>query len=353
MTSALLARESGVEILYGGREGALEHSLTQNAPVTFVPLPGRPVSSSAGALRAVTSLLAGLPSAWKLIRRHRPDVLIATGGYVSTALGLAQEIARRPVLLLEGNAVPGKTVRLLARGASVVCTAFEAAGRHLPPGKSIVTGFPVRESFSRQIEPAAARESFGLRPEAFTLLVVGGSQGAKFLNDSVADIADELLDSGVQILHQMGPKNDRQGAGDVRGWVTTGTIEDMPSAFAAADVVLCRAGASTLSEMAVSGAAAILVPYPFAADDHQQANAAELEREGRAVLCRQKTTSPGDLMKTISDLKDNSAKRQSLREALRAWGRPRSADEVAGIALQAAAGQFRASRHAAERNRES
>lgn len=305
----------------------------------FVALPGRPVSTSAGRLRAVASLLAGLGPAFRLIRRHRPDVVIATGGYVSTAMSLAQEIARKPVILLEGNAVPGRATRLLALGASAVCTAFKAAAARLPAGKAVLTGFPVRDTFLRDVEPATARRSFGLSPDTFTLMVVGGSQGAVFLNNTVAAISADLLAAGVQILHQMGPKNDEGPAGPA-GWIRAATIEDMAAAYASADVVVSRAGASTLSEMAVKGAAAMLVPYPFAADQHQQANGEALEQEGRVVVCPQSGTPPERFTEIIIYLKNNEAKRHSLRDALRDWGRPGSAGEVADIAAQATSGSF-------------
>ena len=341
VAAALREAEPGLQLLYGGRGGGLEERLAGEAGVPFLPLPGRPVSGS-GAAKALLSLAGGVQQARRLLAREQPDIVIGTGGYASTALTAAQATRRKPLAILEGNAIPGRTNRMLAPACSIVFTAFNSSVHYFPQGRCVVTGFPIRRSLLSRRDRAAARQALGLDPEAFTLLVVGGSQGAKAFNDLVLASAERLTAQGVQIVHQLGAKNADFQAPEIPLWRRLAYIEDMPSAYAAADVVLARGGASTLSELAAQGACAILVPYPFAQADHQTANAMEVASEGRALCVPQSELSPELFKDMILDLKANPEKRRALSDGLRLWSRPWAAQQVAETALAVARGEYNA-----------
>lgn len=305
----------------------------QEVGLPFVALPGRPLSSSAGALRAVGSLISGVVQARLVLRREKPDVVIGTGGYASTALCLAQGARRKPLIVLEGNAIPGRTNRLLGRRATCICTAFESVHQFFPKERSVLTGFPVREGFDSQRDAALCRSHFGLEKDLFTLLVVGGSQGAKAVNDIIVRAAPALVESGVQILHQVGKRNADESYPDIPGWYRLDYIEDMASAYRACDLAISRAGASTLSELGACGCASILVPYPFAQADHQMANAMELANMGAALVSYQKDLTPERLVILVRQLRDDRARLSRMQEAMRAWAKPDAAARVADLAL--------------------
>lgn len=292
--------------------------------------------------RALLALAAGVAQARQLLAAEQPDVVLSTGGYASTALASAQALRRKPLVILEGNAIPGRTNKFLGRWATLACTAFEGCQRYFPGVTTVRTGFPVRAEVTAERSPASARKAFGLKPGRFTLLVVGGSQGAVFFNETIAAASDTLLKEGVQMLHQTGPKNEDTQAPQKEGWVRRGHIDDMASAYGAADVVLSRSGASTLSELAVQGVAAILTPYPFAQADHQTYNARELAEAARAILIPQSDLTPARFLETVLALKSDAARREGLAERLKEWARPHAAFEVAQLTLEAASGAISA-----------
>lgn len=314
----------------------MEEGLAIEAGLNFCPIGGRLVGAGAGAGKAYLSLAAGLARALAMLARMKPDVVIGTGGHASTAVAAAQYLRRKPLVLLDGNAVPGRTNRLLARRAYTVCTAFQESAKWLPEGKATVTGYPVRAAFSEKPPVDEARKRFGLEMSLFTLLVIGGSQGALALNEAVRDSSNELTSSGIQILHQLGRRNEAFEAPWVSHWVQLNYIEDMPGAMSAADLVISRAGVSSISELAAVGCAVCLIPYPFAKDDHQKANALELAEQGRAVMLDQRDLNPGSLSSLVLELKRDSERRQELARRLREWATPDAAAKVASIAMEAA-----------------
>lgn len=336
--SALRRLDPDLHLQYGGRQGGVEERLAAQHSIPFVSIAGRPVSGGARAARALVSLASGVAQARRVLSAEQPDVVLSTGGYASTALATAQALRRRPLVIVEGNALPGRTNRFLGRWATLVCTAFESCQRHFPGVITVRTGFPVRADMLQKHSASQSRKAFGLDPERFALLVTGGSQGAAFFNQLVADCAHRLIAEGVQILHQTGSKDQDFQPPEQDGWVCRTHIEDMAQAYAAADVVLSRCGASTLSELAIQGAAAILTPYPFAQADHQTYNARELTDAGRAIFMAQPDLTSGAFAETVLALKEDGARRSHLVEKLKEWARPDAAKDVAGLTLQAASG---------------
>ncbi|MEJ5299106.1 MAG: UDP-N-acetylglucosamine--N-acetylmuramyl-(pentapeptide) pyrophosphoryl-undecaprenol N-acetylglucosamine transferase [Armatimonadota bacterium] len=339
VASALQELHPGLRLLYAGRSGGPEERLAVAAGLPFAGLPGRPLVSGAGAVSAAAHLARGVLAAARMLAREQPACVVGTGGFASAAVCAAQAARRRPLVLVDGNALPGRTVRLLARRAAAVCTAFEEAATSLPGCRVVRTGYPVRAEFAARRDRCACRRAFSLREDAFTLVVVGGSQGAQFLNQLVCESASALVAAGVQILHQTGSRDTLQDAPDVPGWVRIQYIEDVAGAFAAADLVVSRAGASTLAELALQGAAAILVPYPHAQGDHQRLNALSLASEGRAILADQQDLTPQRFINLIQDALARPEELQRLRERIHQWATPGAAHDVARVALEAAAGR--------------
>jgi UDP-N-acetylglucosamine--N-acetylmuramyl-(pentapeptide) pyrophosphoryl-undecaprenol N-acetylglucosamine transferase len=280
-----------------------------------------------GAVQLAWQLPAAVLRAWRLLGAIRPDVVVGVGGYASAPVVLAAWARRVPSVLLEQNAHPGIANRALARLARRVCTTFAEANRYFPAHKVVRTGNPVRP-FS-----AAA----GAVHPGFTVFVFGGSQGAHHLNEAMTDAAPALRDAvpGLRIIHQTGAADcasvrERYAAlglaADVREF-----IDDMGAAYAAADVVVCRAGATTVAELTVLGKPAILVPYPYAADDHQRANASVLAAHEAGVLMLDRELSGPRLAEAISALARDPVRRQAMAAAARTLGVPDAAARVVAM----------------------
>lgn len=324
-------------LLYVGRAGSLEERLAVANGLDFLTLPGRPVNSVSGAVQAVVTLATGIVKAASLLKREKPDVVIGTGGFVSTALCMAQGTLRKPLVILDGNVIPGRTNRLLARYSSVVCTAFDETSSYLKARRIEKTGYPVRADFNVAVQQKSARAQFGLQDDRFTVLVIGGSQGAAAINKIVEESMEKLNSIGVQVLHQVGPKNT-ESLYEQNGRIALPAIEDMPSAYAAADIVLTRGGISSLSEMAVVGACSTICPYPFAQANHQQANAEALVRLKAAQMVLQKDLTQDKLVDMVVTLKGNPDLRNILSRNLKSWSTPDSASRIVTLATEVSGG---------------
>lgn len=279
----------GWQVHWLGSQGGMEVELvTRNGfPISTLPVSGL---RGGGALRLVAApfkLLRSLVGALRVIRRERPQVVIGFGGFASGPGGVAARLAGIPLVVHEQNAIAGLTNRLLARIASRVLVAFPEATRQLP-GATVV-GNPVRDAI-RAVPPPADR--YASRDGALRVLVVGGSLGAQALNTHVpAAMALVARDMAVSVRHQTG----RTSVEDTRGaYARVGVaaevlpfIDDMAGAYAWADLVICRSGALTVSELAAAGVPAIFVPFPHAVDDHQTHNAGYLVSAGAARLLPQ------------------------------------------------------------------
>lgn len=273
---------------------------------------------------------AALAKSAALIRIENPDVVVGTGGYVSAPVLLAAQLLGRKTLIQEQNAFPGLTTRLLSRMASELHLSFEESRRFFPRGaRTFVTGNPAR-SFSAQ-DPADARRRFGLDPGRPTLLVFGGSRGARSINNAVLSSLGRL-GGKVNLIWQTGALDfPRVGAEVSRSetlWFGP-YIEDMGPAYAAADLVLCRAGASTLAELTNLGKAAVLVPYPYAAADHQRHNALAMVKAGAALMIEDDRLSDGVSIDSILQLLSDRPALDRMGEASLRQGHPDAADVLA------------------------
>ncbi|BDE07929.1 UDP-N-acetylglucosamine--N-acetylmuramyl-(pentapeptide) pyrophosphoryl-undecaprenol N-acetylglucosamine transferase [Vulcanimicrobium alpinum] len=280
---------------YGNRHG-LEASLVTAMPLTFVPSAPLRRRFSLGTLRTIAANAAGVAVALAALTRFRPMMVIATGGYVCFPVVVAARVLRVArllrcgIALLEINVTPGLTNRLLAPLVDEVWTTY-AASRASFGRKTVVTGAPVRGALRAASDPRAARARLQLDPERTTIVVMGGSQGARSINEAVAALVTRrTLPDAWQVLHVSGERDHAYMQAEERELAAGNRVRlvsylaDPSDAYAAADVVVARAGASTLAELAATGTPAILIPYPHAADQHQAHNAALFAEAGAATV---------------------------------------------------------------------
>lgn len=324
-------RESGRgEVAFVGSRFGLENRVVPAHHYAFFALPIR--AARGRGIRGWVQFCVPLPVAlWKALRAQRafaPDVVVGLGGYSSVPSVLVAWLSRIPVVLLEQNAHPGMANRLLGRVATRVCTGFPVAAGEFPPGKAVYTGNPVRA-----LPVGTPKES----TDSFTLLVLGGSQGARSLNRTVVRAAPSWMReiSGFRLVHQTGSLDETWVRHEYEQTRTPAQvyafIDDMGAAYTAADLVLCRAGASTLAELALMGKPAILVPYPYAADDHQRKNAEAWQRAGAAEVLLDRELSPSRLEELVVRLARDARLRQKMADNARSLARPQAAEEVARV----------------------
>lgn len=325
----LRAHDAGVECVFLGSAHGLEARLVpqHGFPLHIVPGSGFRRMGLVGRLRFAWSFAAGLAASLRFVHRYRPDAVLVTGGWASLTAGLAAWMLGRPLVVQEQNSIPGLTNRLLGRLAREVHVAFEDAARFFP-GRVHTSGNPLREAL---LEAAARTPAPTAGPPL--VLVVGGSRGARSINNAVA-AAMPILAAGERItwIWQTGELDLARLApqwGAVPDVRLRAYVDDMPAALAAATLVVCRAGAMTLSELAALGKAAILVPFPGAVDDHQTANARVLVRAGAAVLVPDAELSGERLASEIGALLADPERLADMRRRSAALARPQATAALA------------------------
>lgn len=269
----------------------------------------------------------------KIYRKFRPSVVLGMGGFTSTAPVLAARMRGLPALIHESNAIPGRANRLAAKFATKVLLGFEDTEALLPGTNCVVTGTPVRKNLGQPIDPAQARKAFHLDPEKKTILVTGGSQGATGVNQLMFKTAPLLKGSEIQIIHLTGDRDDRLAAANYQRDEIPHYVSPfhhrMEEAYSAADVVVSRAGASSLSELSQFALPSILIPYPFATDDHQTANAQIYVRAGAAEMLVEKETGAEMLAALISNLLVDDQRRKRMATAAKRIPPSSAAENVA------------------------
>jgi UDP-N-acetylglucosamine--N-acetylmuramyl-(pentapeptide) pyrophosphoryl-undecaprenol N-acetylglucosamine transferase len=261
--------------------------------------------------------------------KFRPAAVFSMGGYVAGPPVMAALLKRTPVVVMEPNAVPGFTNRIIGRLVSRALISFEESARWFPPGRTEVTGLPVRDEFFH-IPPKP-------RGDVLNILLTGGSQGSRTLNQAARQSWPLFRQSRfpVRILHQTGPAGFEALRGEFASAGVDGEvvpfITDMPAAFRDADMVICRAGAGAVSELSAAGKPSILVPFPFAADDHQTHNAQAMERGGAARLIRDADFTGERLFATVRELADDASALPRMGAAARKFARPGAARRAAEV----------------------
>ncbi len=331
---ARLLRSASHEVVWLGTQRGLEARVV---PAEQIPIEWLSMSGVRGK-GVLTLLLAPFKLAWSVwqalgvMRRRQPALVVGFGGFVTGPGGVAAWLTRRPLVIHEQNAIAGYSNRMLAHLARRVLTAFPQS---FPAGVDAqVVGNPVRADIVMQPPPA---ERFARREGALRLLVVGGSLGASRLN-AVVPFAVEQSGLELHVRHQAGERGlDSARAAYEEAGVSadiSAFITDMAQAYADADLVICRAGALTVSELAAVGVASILVPFPAAVDDHQTVNAQYLVREGAAVLIADRDLTPARLASELKLLCAGRGKLLAMAERARLVAKPRAAEDLAAACMQ-------------------
>jgi UDP-N-acetylglucosamine--N-acetylmuramyl-(pentapeptide) pyrophosphoryl-undecaprenol N-acetylglucosamine transferase len=271
----------------------------------------------------------------KILAKRRADAVFSMGGYVAGPAVLAAFSSKVPVVIMEPNAVPGFTNRRIGRFVTRALVSFPDTAIYFPKGRTEVTGLPVREEFF-QIPPKP-------RGPYFTLLVTGGSQGSKTLNKASRESWPLFRNAGFPIefclqagLSQAADLAREFARAGLRGTVTA-FIENMPAAFAAADLIVCRSGAGAVAEIAAAGKPSVLSPFPFASDQHQLHNAQSFERGGAARLVQDQDLNGEKLFRVVTELSADDGTLERMSEAARRFARPGAARRAAEILEEVAA----------------
>ncbi len=335
---ASVLRERGLPVIWLGTREGLEARLVPEAglPMEYLDIRGLRGNGLVGWLLAPMRLSRAVWQAIGVLRRHRPRAVLGMGGYAAGPGGLAAWLLRHPLVLHEQNAVAGMTNRLLSRRARRVLCGFPT---DFPGGVlARVVGNPVRQAIH---ELAPPQERYASRSGPLRLLVVGGSLGAQVLNERVpAAVALLPEDQRPEIRHQAGERTlqvarDSYRRADVQAEITP-FIGDMAEAYAWADLVICRAGALTVSELAAAGVAACLVPLPQAVDDHQTANARFLSDRQAAVLLPQPELGTRRLAGLLQEFTEHRDSLRLMAERAHELAHPRAAQDVADSCLEVA-----------------
>lgn len=287
---ALERKEPDIHLLFVGAKGKMEMEKVPEAgyQIRGLEITGMDRSHWWKNITLPWKLFKSYREAGRIIRSFKPDVAVGVGGYASFPILRAAQHAGIPTVIQEQNSYAGKTNQILGRKAARICVAFPGMERFFPKQRILETGNPVRESITaRKSDPARARESFGLSASGKTLFAVGGSLGARSINEALLEGLDQLQDHGIQLLWQTGKASIGRVTEAIRGresWIRAyAFIHDMEAAYRAADVVVSRAG-SAIAELCVAARPVIFIPYPYAAEDHQTRNARTLVDKNAALM---------------------------------------------------------------------
>jgi UDP-N-acetylglucosamine--N-acetylmuramyl-(pentapeptide) pyrophosphoryl-undecaprenol N-acetylglucosamine transferase len=272
-------------------------------------------------------LVSSLWNSYRIIKKFKPDFTVGVGGYASGPLNYMASMLGVPVFLQEQNSFPGITNKLLKSKAKKICVAYDGMDRFFPKEKLVLTGNPIRQDVLKsEISIEEARSNFKLDPTKRTVLIVGGSLGARTINEAIEEHKDKLNDAGIQLLWQTG-KNYNGELGSFPWGTRTTFITEMDKAYKAADIVVSRAGAMSVSELSALGKAVIFVPSPFVAEDHQTKNAMSLVDKNAALICKD-GESKELLGSSILSLIQNTEELQRLQKAMISLAKPKAAQSI-------------------------
>jgi UDP-N-acetylglucosamine--N-acetylmuramyl-(pentapeptide) pyrophosphoryl-undecaprenol N-acetylglucosamine transferase len=334
IANELRRQDPDCEILFVGAEGRMEMERVPAAGYNIVGLKveGLDRKNLFRNIKVVWNLLRSMAKVRGIIRKFQPDVAVGVGGYASgAALKVAQQMGI-PVVLQEQNSFAGVTNKMLAKGAQKICVAYTGMERFFPAEKIILTGNPVRQNLLAQINKQEAYEYFGLNPNKPTLMVMGGSLGARTINQAMIAGLERLKSSGIQVIWQTGKIYYQDALKAYEPYrcdeiKVTDFLSRMDYAYAVADLVVSRAGASSISELSLLGKPSILVPSPNVAEDHQTHNARALSDKGAAILVRD-VEAVDVMVDTALNTISSAEKLQSLSDNVLKLAYPNSAEKI-------------------------
>lgn len=347
IANAIRKAQPDAEILFIGALGRME---MEKVPAEGYKIIGLPVRGfirplfHPGNLMVLLDLWKSIRQAKRIIREFKPDAAVGVGGYASAAALKAAAALGVPYILQEQNGFAGVTNQKLARGAKKICVAYPGMERFFPADRLVMTGNPVRQSLlecTATVEEA--RRAFGLDPQLPTIFVTGGSLGARSVNNAICEGLKKLQESGVQVLWQTGKADGDKWEKAVATQQTdrihpTVFVKDMALAYRAADVVISRSGAGAVNEVCLIGKAAIFIPLPTAAEDHQTANARSLSSRDAAMLIPD-SEAPARLVDEAIALVNDKARIAQFEQNAKAMGKFGAADTIAQIVLDIALGK--------------
>lgn len=346
LADALQKADPAVQLLFFSGTKEQEIRWYGQAGVTTVQLPAAPLTRGfAGKWRGGVGLLRSMKLARNVLKTFHPDAVVGLGSYVAGSTLLAALTMRLPVIIHEQNSVAGKTNRWLARHAAVVATTYPNSFANVRVKKLVLTGNPLRESVLEPMDQAEARQHFNLDGSRPTLLVFGASQGARGVNRAVLGLLERI--SGIhdlqwQLLWITGAAHFESISAQLSELSCQTVVKAVPfvqeigTAYAAADVVVCRASSSSLAEAAAWGRPMIAVPFPYAADDHQRHNAQYFADAGACVAIDERNLTPERLLEEVQKLFSSPDLRAQMSDAARRLRRPLAAADLARVVLDVA-----------------
>jgi UDP-N-acetylglucosamine--N-acetylmuramyl-(pentapeptide) pyrophosphoryl-undecaprenol N-acetylglucosamine transferase len=334
------SRDASTEVIFVGTEYGIEARVVprEGYPIKFLRAEGLIGVSILKKMKAMVKVLFSIIDSYRIIKKIKPDIVIGVGGYASGAIMLVAFLMSIPTMILEQNSIPGFTNKMLGKFVNTVCITYQESISFFQRAKTFLTGNPVRMQVLRGSIESAYR-LFSLEKGIFTVFAFGGSSGAKSINIALIDALNYLHDlkDKIQFLHQTGLKdyeNIRQAyrKREFKGTITP-FIYQMGEAYAVADIVISRAGATTLAELTDLGKPAILIPYPYAAGNHQELNARKLLEMGAAKMILDLELNGEILARNIRELYTNETMRNEMKRNSSSIGRPDACERVVDIAM--------------------
>lgn len=329
-----------IQLSYVGKKGGLEESIVQKSglPIRFYGISAQGISRkiSVSIFSTMYKNFVGFREATKILKSIRPKVVFGTGGYVSASTLFAAQLKGIPTLILEQNLVPGLANKYLGKKATAIALSFPETAKYFTKNNVVVTGTPVRLNL-QNLDKQESRKFFKLEPELPTLLVFGGSQGAVAINRAVLGMVQVLEQKKItlQIILQTGKKTYDEIVEKSKDLkmkiIVLPYIDDMAKAYAAADLVISRAGAISIAETTVCGLPAILIPYPYATANHQEKNARILEQHGAAKVILESELNAEKLAELIIILIRQPQNLAAMAEKSRQLGKPQATFEICNL----------------------
>jgi UDP-N-acetylglucosamine--N-acetylmuramyl-(pentapeptide) pyrophosphoryl-undecaprenol N-acetylglucosamine transferase len=332
-------RDRSTEVIFVGTEHGIEARVIprEGYPIRFLRAEGLVGVSVIKKIKAIMKLFLSFIDSYRILRLINPDIVIGVGGYASGAFTFVASLLSIPTMILEQNSLPGLTNKILGKFVNLICVTYQESISFFPKGKTFLTGNPVRMQIMKG-SPESAYKLFSLEKGIFTIFVFGGSAGARSINRAFVDALNYLFDlkNDIQILHQTGLKDYEQVRDAYRKIGVKGTVTpfiyQMGEAYAVADIVISRAGATTLAELTALGKPVILIPYPHAAGKHQEANARKLVEIGAAKMIPDRELQGEPLAQMIRELYVDVAMRAEMQRSSRSVGRPEARAKIVDIA---------------------
>ncbi|TCS80862.1 undecaprenyldiphospho-muramoylpentapeptide beta-N-acetylglucosaminyltransferase [Pectinatus cerevisiiphilus] len=338
-------RDPKAQMLYVGTAKGLEADIVPKADIPFrtIDIEGFARHITLKNFVVLGKAVAGVMKARSILKEYRPDAVVGTGGYVSGPLLLTASLMGIPTLIQDQNAIPGITNKILARFVSKIACGYESARVHFPPAKTVLTGNPIRKDVLRYSRSEAVQE-LGLSKTKKTVLITGGSRGARRINEAMPAVYKQYFNNeAVQFLHVTGRGEYQNVINSMKAYnvdlekadniFIKPYLYNMPMALAAADITVARAGAIGLAEVTARGIPSILVPYPYAAENHQEFNARALVEKKAAVMILNSELTGQRLLKELTDLLLSEEKMKTMALASKTMGHPEAAANITDMIL--------------------